>query len=451
MKNILIHTVLICAFFLMGNQSIAQKLIMENDKISYDDQMRSAVKVTIAPERGDVRDDWEDFIEDNFDAKVKGNGWLRKKDVLSAKEFMIPTISNNKIDLYAKVIDKGEGSQVYVFAAFGYDLFITPEVFPKEYRALENLTLDFLDEILTDYYKDAIEDSNELVNELKNKRKELKENLVENKEEIVDLKEDNVELEKEINLKNEEIQKALATLDLDRKNLALLRKQLTSSNYFGKKVFTLGESEISYEDDTRIAVTVTMQPDKKNVRDAWEDFLEDDYDTKTKGNGFIGKDDVIRAEETNLSAISNKTIDLYAEILEKGEGSEMKVFASLGYDIHITPEKFPKEYAALEDFTLEFLNDFLIKYYEEKVEDAKKVVYDLRDDKNDMQEKMGDNKSEIVDLKEENLELQEGMTAKGAALKKANQTLETKKVKKEKVQKKIEVEKSNNSLENKNN
>ena len=36
---------LFAAFFLVGNQAISQKLVIENDKISYNDQFRTSIKV----------------------------------------------------------------------------------------------------------------------------------------------------------------------------------------------------------------------------------------------------------------------------------------------------------------------------------------------------------------------------------------------------------------------
>jgi len=443
MKNILIKSILFFAFFLIGNQVDAQKLVMENEEISYDSQLRSAVKVTIAPDKKEVRKDWEDYIEDNYGTKVKGNGWLRKKDVLSAKGVFIPSISEKQIDLYAEVMDKDHGSQVYVFASFGYDMHITAEAFPKEYRALETLTLDFMDNILTDYYKDQVEDSKELVSEIQEKRKDMEENLSENKEEIVELKEDNSELKREIKSKLIELEKAIAALEEDEANFKMIKNQLTNENYSGVEMFVMEKSKTTYDDKMRTAVIVFMEPERKKVRDAWEDFLEDDYDTKTKGNGLIGKDDVIRAKEANIADISNKTIDLYAEVLDKDQGSELKVFASFGYDVHITPEKFPNEFTALENFTLKFINEFLMDYYEDEVKEAQDLVDDLQDDKNDMQKKLSENKEDIVDLNEDNVELKEDMTAKGVEMEKAANTLEVEKEKQKQLNKKINSEKKN--------
>ena len=73
----------------MGNQAISQKLVIENDKISHDDQFRTSIKVTIEPDKKEVRTSWENWLEDKYDTKVYGASWFNIKDVLSAKGISI--------------------------------------------------------------------------------------------------------------------------------------------------------------------------------------------------------------------------------------------------------------------------------------------------------------------------------------------------------------------------
>jgi hypothetical protein len=86
--------------------------MIENEKISYDDQFRTSIKVTMEPNKKEVRTSWENWLEDKYDTKVHGANWLSKKDVLSAERIKIPIISDQQFDLYAKVVDKGQGSHL---------------------------------------------------------------------------------------------------------------------------------------------------------------------------------------------------------------------------------------------------------------------------------------------------------------------------------------------------
>lgn len=199
-------------FFTMKYQSIAQELLIENDKISYNDQFRTSVKVTMEPNKEEVRTSWENWLEDNYDTKVRGAAWLGKKDVLSAEGIKIPVISDKQFDLFAKVVDKGQGSQLSIFASFGYDMHITPETFPKEYQAIENLTLSFLTDFLTNYYQNRAEDSQKLVGNLENDKNNLQEDISKNKKNIESLKEKNIALENEMTAKSVTLDEAAKKL-----------------------------------------------------------------------------------------------------------------------------------------------------------------------------------------------------------------------------------------------
>ena len=217
---------LFTAFFLIGKQAISQKLVIENDKISYADQFRTSVKVTIEPNKKEVRRSWENWLEDKYDTKVDGTRWLNKKDVISAKRISIPFISDKQFDLYAKVVDKGQGSQLNIFASFGYDMHIIPETFPKEYQALEILTLDFLTDFLTTYYSERAENMEEVVRDLENNKNNLQEDISDNKKDIIDLKVENIDLENKMTSKGTELDEAAMKLEEVKKKLDAVNKKL---------------------------------------------------------------------------------------------------------------------------------------------------------------------------------------------------------------------------------
>ncbi len=212
MKILIFHFILSAAFFIMGNPSIAQELMIENEKISFDDQFRTSIKITMEPNKKEVRSSWESWLEDKYDTKVHGANWLSKKDVLSAERIKIPIISDRQFDLYAKVVDKGQGSELSIFASFGYDMHITPETFPEEYQALENLTLSFLTDFLTNYYQTLAEDSQKLVGNLENDKNNLQEDISKNKKEIETLNERNTDLENQMTAKSKTLDEAVKKL-----------------------------------------------------------------------------------------------------------------------------------------------------------------------------------------------------------------------------------------------
>jgi len=235
MKNTILKFAFLIALFFIVNQVSAQKFMMENEKISYDDKSRTAVKITMQPKSSEVKDEWEDWLEDRYDTKVKGNGFFRKKDILTAKEVLIPSISSDKINVFAQILKRGDGSQMFVFATLADKTLITPETHPIEYRVLENISLDFSSDLLVEYYRDRVSDSKEAVAELQEKRTELKEDLTENKEEIVKLKQENINLENKLDTKGGEIETAAQKLEAEKKKLNALNKKLEKEKKEKKK------------------------------------------------------------------------------------------------------------------------------------------------------------------------------------------------------------------------
>ncbi len=435
---------LFAAFFLIGNQAISQKLVIENDKMSYSDQFRTSIKVTIEPNKKEVRTSWENWLEGKYDTKVDGTSWFNKKDVISAKRISIPFISDKQFDLYVKVVDKGQGSQLNIFASFGYDMHITPETFPKEYQALEILTLDYLTDFLTTYYSDRAENLEEIVRDLENNKNNLQEDISDNKKDIVNLKEENIGLENEMTSKGTELDEAAMKLEEVKESLDDVNKNLNVEKESNSQKLVIENDKISYSDQFRTSIKVTIEPNKREVRTSWENWLEGKYDTKVDGTSWFNKKDVISAKAISIPFISDKQFDLYAKVVDKGQGSQLNIFASFGYDMHITPETFPREYRALENLTLDYLTDFLTSYYSDRAENMEEIVRDLENNKNNLQEDISDNKKDIVELKEENIDLANRITSKGIELDEAAMKLEEIREKLDAVNKKLAVEKISN-------
>jgi len=225
MKN-LISAAFICALTFISLQLFGQKLVMENDVVTYDKASRSAITVTMEPSTDDVRDSWENYLEDTYNAKLKGNGFLFKNDVVRAEKVSIPAISDKTINIYAQIIEDGNKTKMYVFANHSPQMFLTPSSHPYEYRALENITLNFLNDFLTGHYENQITESRELVEDIDKKRMELAEDIQDNKEEIVELKEENKELKKDMTTKGEDLEEAQSTLEKSKKELDEIAKKL---------------------------------------------------------------------------------------------------------------------------------------------------------------------------------------------------------------------------------
>ncbi len=169
-----------------------------------------------------------------------------------------------------------------------------------------------------------------------------------------------------------------------------------------------------------------IEPETDEVRTEWEDFLKDEYDVNLKGNGFLANKDVLRAEGVDFKAISNKKMDFYTRIVEKDQKTQICVFGSFGYDIHLNPNTYPLEYMRMKDITKRFLKGYLPGYYSERISKAQEELKDLQEERNDMEEEMKKNKEEIESLTKRNKELDKSISENKSKIEDTSDLLQTK-------------------------
>jgi peptidoglycan hydrolase CwlO-like protein len=181
---------------------------------------------------------------------------------------------------------------------------------------------------------------------------------------------------------------------------------------------------VEHKDSERPCIVVNLDPEPKPLKKAWKSFLKDNYDFKIKGIGFLSNKDLLYAEDVVIEAISTKRMDFYTKIVEDEVGSEMKVFGSFGYDIYIDKKETPEEYAVMNQMLTSFLESYLPKYYKSKVKATKKKVKELSKDVKSLKKDISKNKEEIEDLSEEIGELTNEATEKESELTIANNKLQ---------------------------
>jgi len=155
------------------------------------------------------------------------------------------------------------------------------------------------------------------------------------------------------------------------------------------------------------------------------------------GIGFLSNKDLLSAEQVNFIQISSKTMDLYTQIIEDENGSEMKVFAAFGYDIYINEENMPTEFAALKGILEKFLIDYLPKHYEDLIIDTEARINKLIKEQNDIEQDIKEDRKKIEDLKDEIKELTDKQNSNQSKLETTKRKLKKRKEKLEKVQRQL--------------
>ena len=130
------------------------------------------------------------------------------------------------------------------------------------------------------------------------------------------------------------------------------------------QTYKIDTSQVSYENKLRPCLYVKYDASSKTVKKAWDHFFDKNYNVKIKGIGLLTNKDVITGTDIILPVISDKRMNIYARITDEGSGSTMHYFMNFGYDFFIGPENYAAEFAAmkkiLNDFSVEFLNDYYL-------------------------------------------------------------------------------------------
>lgn len=128
------------------------------------------------------------------------------------------------------------------------------------------------------------------------------------------------------------------------------------------QTYKIDTSELSFENKLRPCFSVFYDASAKTTKSAWVKFFKRNYKIKVKGLGLLSNKDIIDAKDITIGSVSDKRMNMYAQMIDHAKGSEMKFFMSFGYDFFIGPADYSKEYGSmkiiLNDFSVKFLNDY---------------------------------------------------------------------------------------------
>jgi|GEM_PF-717269 len=225
---------------------------------------------------------------------------------------------------------------------------------------------------------------------------------------------------------------------------------VTSSTFAQELNFEI--TTIDFDGEEVEVVQTSLEPGSKEVRDEFENYMDDTYSVDLDGKKFLFFDKgYIKAEAVEIPAISDKKITLYAKTSESEKGpTDLYIFASTGNKNWITEKSNPDAFDAMQEIAQEFTAKYLPEYYSDEVDNAKEQVADLEDDMKDIRDEISDNekeienkKEEIKDLEKKNEELSMKIDENKDNKKKAVKNVDKRKDDLEKVKKKVRKEKNN--------
>lgn len=173
----------------------SQQIRPERSELEHRDKLRPAWRVELAPAPDPLKEAWIDFLKDRYDIKLRGMGLFANKELLSAEEVVFEKLSDKEIDFYTEVTATQYGSQMYVFAAPGYDIYFGDKGYKKEFKVLEGILKDFVATVVPEMQQENITETKESIEELEENTRELEEEITDAQEEIASLEESIAEMQ----------------------------------------------------------------------------------------------------------------------------------------------------------------------------------------------------------------------------------------------------------------
>lgn len=171
------------------------------------------------------------------------------------------------------------------------------------------------------------------------------------------------------------------------------------------QVGRIQESTIT-EDKQRVdALSVIVQPERKDMQKAFDDWMDDRYNINMKGGGLFANKRTRNAEDVIIPAIDADPITFMTRTETVGEETRMYIYASRNGNFIDRADY--KAFTGMENIFDSFLSSYLPEYYEERVEEAREELEDLRDELADAEEDFADNEEKIAKLQKENRKLED--------------------------------------------
>lgn len=213
---------------LLSSLSLAQSIVPEQSTIEHNEAFRPCLTVVIEPEAGEVQKEWESFMKSNYKVKFNGAGFLGMGNLLESKAIVIPAISSKTLDFYANISQLEEGTELKVFVAFGYDVYVNPEETPAEFKALNHLLGNFIAGYLQPYYENKVSKTEKELKKLTKRGDKLEKKQVKYTNKIERLEQGIVDAKAELVENREERSEKKIVLEERQKQLDVILKQIAN-------------------------------------------------------------------------------------------------------------------------------------------------------------------------------------------------------------------------------
>lgn len=203
-----------------------QKLLVSEGMAEYQGKEQASVNLQVEPGSKAIKSALKDWMKSEFDVNLKGYGFLTNRSTLNAEGVILPAISDQRMDFFAKVKPLKNKTQVQFFGAFGPEVPINALDYPQAYANLQSFSLDFMDHFLPKWYRSRIAEAQEIVGELKRERAKLVEDKQDHQDNILELEREVLDIDSDIAKTDTELTQAEKRLNKELNDLQTVGEQL---------------------------------------------------------------------------------------------------------------------------------------------------------------------------------------------------------------------------------
>lgn len=130
---------------------------------------KNALTVTLPDtEEKVVTKEWESYIK-GYKAKLRN---IKKSSEIFADDAKLPTISNNTVDVYALINQRGDDTKLTVWYDLG-GVFLNSETHPDRYTAAQNMLKNFSGVVSKTYVANLLQEEEKKMKDLEGALKDL--------------------------------------------------------------------------------------------------------------------------------------------------------------------------------------------------------------------------------------------------------------------------------------
>lgn len=178
------------------------------------------------------------------------------------------------------------------------------------------------------------------------------------------------------------------------KKLIALFTALLFLNILSAQIRTI--ANVTFEDASMMAYELDINANSDKVIDLWDQYWDKQHDVDVDREDRNRKRQVYLAKEVEVTAISDKQLDVYSKITTTEENkTTISLGIGFGYDVYASKENYSQEFAAAKTVLEEFEQYFYDNYYAEKLANLRDKLQDAKGEVEDMQDDIDKNQRQI--------------------------------------------------------